>query len=62
MIITLDSTHPKSLDNEEGSKGNTWIFLGRGSRINFAGGWGADGDGKREDEEGRWRKREYWVG
>lgn len=43
MVTTLKSTDSEKLDKEELSRRNAWISLGRGSRIHFVGGLGADG-------------------
>jgi hypothetical protein len=42
--------------------GNTWIFLGTGSRIDFVDGLRASGDGNRRDpvREGESTGRDYW--
>lgn len=40
------SRDPERLRNKEGTRGNAWISLGQGNRIDFAGGLGASGHGK----------------
>lgn len=35
----LQSTDPQKLSNKEGAREETWISLGRGNRIDIAGGW-----------------------
>ena len=48
--MMLQSTDPEKLSNKEGSVGNTWIFLERVNRIDFAGGLRAGMDGNRRDQ------------
>lgn len=42
MLQFIDT---ESLDKKEGSKGDTWIFLGRRNRNDFVGRLGAGGAG-----------------
>lgn len=49
-----DNHATKEAKKQEGLKGNTWTFLGRGNRVDFAGELGTGGDGKMRDQvEGR---------
>jgi hypothetical protein len=58
----LQPTYPERPSNKEGSRGNAWIFLRRGNRINFVGGpwvdcqWVGMGTGGRGRDGGE----EYW--
>jgi hypothetical protein len=47
----LQSTDPETLNcNKEGFRGDAWISLGRGSRIDFVGGLGIGGDGNERNQ------------
>lgn len=46
----MDSERPR---NKEVSKGNIWISLGRGNRIDIVGGLGDGGNGNRRDQARR---------
>lgn len=57
MRIMPQSTDPERLNNED-SKGDTWVFLGRGNRKNFASALGAVVNGNRRDRvAGEWREK-----
>lgn len=52
MIIKLQSTGPERLGKEEGSRRDTWAFLGRGNRINFMSGLDTGSDRSGKDQVG----------
>lgn len=59
MIIMLQSTDPERLNNE-GSKGDTWVFLGRGNRKDFASALGAVVNGNKGIGWQGNGRRTYW--
>lgn len=48
----LQTTGPERLTNKDGSKGDTWIPLGRGNRMDYVGRLGAGGHRNRRDQVG----------
>ena len=47
------AANPEKLSNKETSKGNTWISIGKGNRINFSGELGEGRDLNRREQVGQ---------
>lgn len=58
MIIKLQSPDPEKLGKKESSRGDAWISLGKGNRLDFAGGLGVGGNRTERDQVVGMRCRE----